>query len=527
MTVSPSSPDMSEALARTRASYDETPYASHPLSRQQPARLAAAALWFGLTAPSARTARVLEIGCASGGHIIPLAALWPEARFVGVDLSPVQVAAGDARIERLGLANIVLSARSFDEIGPSDGVFDFIVCHGVYSWIPQALRESLLRVVAERLAPDGIAYVSFNVLPGWRLFQIARDSLLVHARLQNDPAARGRQARELLERLSAESNNRYTYGQFWRDDARRVAEGGDAYIAHEMFEDDNEPLTFTDFCAALDRHGLTYVGECNVAANREDGMAPAGAETIRALARGDDRAREQYLDIFSGRGFREAVITHEPRAGLIRRDIRRDAIEALHFVAPRELTVIPPSDDLGDWQIAEGDDGIQIDEEPVARAVARLIVRYPRSSRLEDIAPAASTEPRLRERVADALASLVAFALCGISTEPVICATHLAERPQAWRVAASDARVGRDTASLRHSHVRLEPLQRLYLPLLDGTRTRDDLIAHALDLAERGDLQISGPDGAVSGREAIAARLASATDRCLESLLKLALLEGE
>ena len=69
--------------------------------------------------------------------------LWPEARFLGVDLSPVQIAAGNARIERLGLANIVLSARSLDEIGASDGVFDFIVCHGVYSWIPAALRETL------------------------------------------------------------------------------------------------------------------------------------------------------------------------------------------------------------------------------------------------------------------------------------------------------------------------------------------------------------------------------------------------
>ena len=97
----------------------------------------------------------------------------------------------------------------------------------------------------------------------------------------------------------------------------------------------------------------------------------------------------------------------------------------------------------------------------------------------------------------------------------------------AWRVAASDARAGGDTVSLRHSAVRLEPLQRLYLPLLDGSRTRDDLVAHALDLAERGELQVSGPDGRIEGRDAIAARLAPATDHCLESLLKLGLLEGE
>src|SRR5208337_2897993 len=256
MTNFPSSTDLSKAVARTRASYDETPYASAPLARQQPARIAAAALWFGLTTAPVRTARVLEIGCASGGHIIPLAALWPEARFVGVDLSPAQIAAGKARIERLGLGNI-----------------------------------------------------------------------------------------------------------------------------------------------ALDRHGLAYVGECNVAANREDGMAPAGAATIRALARGDDRAREQYLDIFSGRAFREAVITHATRAAGVSREIRRDRLDAFHFVAPRALKAIPPSAAGENWRIASGDDAIEIDEQAVAGAIKRLIARLPRSSRLEDIAPAAATEPYLRERV--------------------------------------------------------------------------------------------------------------------------------
>ncbi len=382
-------PALREALARTRASYDATPYESAPLARQQPARMAAAALWFGLTAPPAGTARVLEIGCASGGHIIPLAAAWPNAHFVGVDLSPAQIAAGEARVKRLGLANIALSARSLDDIGADDGAFDFIICHGVYSWIPEPLGEALLRVVAERLAPEGVAAVSFNVLPGWRLFQIARDSLLLHTRLQNEPDARARQARELFDRLSVESNNRYSYGRFWRDEARRLAAGGDAYIAHEIFEDDNAPLTFSDFCAALDRHGLAYVGECNVAANREDSMAPAGAATIRTLARDDDRAREQYLDIFSGRAFREALIAHAPQAGAIRRDIRRDRLDAFHFVAPLTLAVSPPSESLSAWRIADGDDAILGDDEAVVSAIGRLIARLPRSSRLEDIAPAA------------------------------------------------------------------------------------------------------------------------------------------
>jgi methyltransferase-like protein len=363
------------------------------------------------------------------------------------------------------------------------------------------------------------------------VFQIARDSLILHARLQDDAEsdaeARAQRARELLGLLARESNGRYSYGRFWREEARRLAAGGDAYIAHEIFEDDNAPLTFADFCAALDRHALAYVGECNVAANREEAMAPAGAASIRALARGDDCAREQYIDIFSGRAFREALIVHAARAGSIRREIPRDRLDAFHFVPASALSVSPPSAGDSAWKVADGEDGVLVDDEAVVSAIERLITRLPRSSRLEDIAPAAATEPGVRARVGEALASLVAFGLCSLSTEPVVCAARLAERPAAWRLAASDAGAGDRTANLRHAPVKLEPLQRLFLPLLDGTRTRDDLVAHALDLAERGELQVSGPAGRIEDRSDLVAALAPATDRCLESLLQHALLEGD
>jgi hypothetical protein len=515
---------LAAALARTRQSYDETPYLSAPLIRLQPARMAANARWLGLGAPDAPTARVLEIGCASGGHLIPLAAALPRARFLGVDLSGVQIAAGKARVERLGLTNVALEARSFSEIGAADGEFDYIVCHGVYSWIPGPLRENLLRVIEERLSPEGVAAVSFNVFPGWRLFQIARDSMLIHARIQNDPARRAEQTRELFGQLADESLARYTYGAFWRNEAQRMAAGGDAYLAHEVFEEANAPSTFGDFCAALGRHRLAYLGEAMISANFEESLAPDGAESIRALARGDDLAREQYIDIFSGRSFREALIAHAPRAPLIDRAPALDAMDAFHFAAPLELRVTPAEGRDGEWLVADGDEGVVVREAATAEAIGRLVARLPRSSRLEDIAPAASSEPAARLAVAETLRRLVQFGQCAVSLLPVDCAARLSERPVAWSLAASDARGGDDTASLRHARVRLEPLQRLFLPLLDGTRTREDLLAAAIELAEQGVLHINVPEGKVEGRDNFAARLGPAVDRCLASLLRLGLL---
>ncbi len=518
--------EVGDAVARARASYDRTPYESLPYPRQQPARISAAALWAGVAAPDAATARVLEIGCASGGHLIPLAAAWPRARFLGVDISPVQIAAGRERIARAGLANIALDGRSLHEIGPKDGAFDYIICHGLLSWVAEPLREALMRVVAERLAPNGVAMLSFNVLPGWRLIQVARDSLLLHARLE---AERGRplDGRALVEALSAQSNSRYSYGRIWRDEAQQVFRGGDAYVAHEFYEDVNEPLAFLDFCEALDRHALAYLGECDVSTNFVRAMAPAAADTIAALAAGDDRAREQYIDIFSGRAFRESLVVRRDRAdaGLGKQGV---ALDSLHFVADSGLAVTPVADRGGPWKICEGEDGgVTVADEAVADAVGRLIAGAPRSSTLEDVAPVAATEPERRKRIAAGLIELVISGFCAISTEPIVCATRLPERPRAWPLAASDARAGAATANLRHEPVAVEPLQRLTLPLLDGTRTRADLAAHALGLIDAGELTISGPDGPVADRARLIEGLGQATDSCLADLLRLALIEGE
>ena len=143
--------------------------------------------------------------------------------------------------------------------------------------------------------------------------------MLLNARIQNDPARRAEQTRELFALLAEQSFERHRYGRFWRDEALRMAAGGDAYLAHEVFEDDNAPCAFSDFCAALGRYGLAYLGEAMISANSEDSLAPDGAASIRALARGDDLAREQYVDIFSGRSFREALIVHAKRAPLVDR----------------------------------------------------------------------------------------------------------------------------------------------------------------------------------------------------------------
>src|SRR5579863_5413276 len=193
--------DVASIVARTSRSYDALPYTSDPFPNTHPSLLGAIARLFALEAPPLNEAGVLELGCASGGNIVPLAARHPQASFVGVDLSTAQIEAGRARIARLNLSNIALRCQSFAEIESGDASFDYIICHGVYSWVPALLRETILGVCRQHLSPRGVALVSYNVLPGWRMLQALRDCFLLHAAGAAEPAARVAAARALLRVL--------------------------------------------------------------------------------------------------------------------------------------------------------------------------------------------------------------------------------------------------------------------------------------------------------------------------------------
>ena len=114
----------------------------------------------------------------------------PGAAFVGIDLSQRQIEEGRRTIAALGLGNIELVHGSIDTVGPDAGQFDYIVCHGVYSWVPRAVQDHILRICRRNLTADGIAYVSYNTYPGWFMRGMVRRMMKFHASRFSDPATR-------------------------------------------------------------------------------------------------------------------------------------------------------------------------------------------------------------------------------------------------------------------------------------------------------------------------------------------------
>ena len=263
----------------TLASYDDLPYDSLPLPETQPDFLAAIAALHGYAAVDPRHARVLELGCASGGNLIPLAFHNPESEFTGIELSRVQAEAGAAFIAQLGLLNVRILHADLSALPANLGQFDYIIAHGVYSWVPPVVQRALLQVCRDHLSPHGLAYISFNVTAGWQHILPLREALLAHTDAALPAPQRVAQAREVLTQLANE----------WDDPVllREIAHlqsAAPSYLFHEYLAEYNSPMTFADFAAQLEDTALSYVAEAGprralVELENTDWLAP---QAIRA-----------------------------------------------------------------------------------------------------------------------------------------------------------------------------------------------------------------------------------------------------
>lgn len=519
--------DLTPHLARNSRSYDALPYVAEPFPSTHPALLGAIARLFATEAAPVGEARILELGCAVGGNIIPLAARHPQATLVGVDLSSAQVAAARARIADLKLANIEIRCQSIDDmLDTPDAPFDYIICHGVYSWVPQALRETILRICRQRLSARGIAIVSYNVLPGWRMQQALRDCFLLHAPPDDDPHHRVTAARALLQALPQACSDTGVYKELLAHQAGRLAKFPDAYIAHEFLEDVNEPCTFRDFTDTAARHGLAFLAEADLPTMIPSTFAPATAAFVQSFGRNQILATEQYIDIVSGRTFRQTLLVASERAARIDRNLSGERLEGLHFLGGANFTLTRAAD--GATLAEPNGRRLHTSSAPLGDALAHFVARFPGSSSFEDLVqalPVVARNAQGRTLVRDLLSNMVTYGLATPRTEPVPAAIRAGARPIACPLVRIDAARGAlSTVNLRHERVDFDDFTRFALPLLDGTRDLAAIRAAIADGARTGRLAFDR--GGVPVRDAAGqARIAGEkADALLPMLARAALL---
>ena len=182
--------------------YDTVAYAAQSNALSHPGHLATVATLFGMTPAPIATARVLEVGCNNGANLLPMAAALPDARFTGCDLSHHAIAEARQGAAELGLANVTLQERDLATLAGEPDEYDYVIAHGVYSWVPPHVRDALLALAARRLSRHGVLFVSYNVYPGCHVRQAAWEMLHYHVDAIQDPRAKLGAARALAAVLA-------------------------------------------------------------------------------------------------------------------------------------------------------------------------------------------------------------------------------------------------------------------------------------------------------------------------------------
>ena len=243
-------------------SYEELPYDGQAFSVTHPDALAVAASLRGMSPAPVETCRILELGCANGGNLIPMAYSLPSSRCVGIDLSPRQITDGQAVVDALGLRNVTLRAMSILDVGPDFGEFDYIICHGVFSWVPRVVQDKILEICKQNLALNGVAYVSYNTYPGWHFRGMIREMMNFHVQPFGTVQERVQHSRAFLNLMVKIWNHRdpdSTFGRVLKEEAEELEKERDSYVFHEHLEDFNEPLYFQEFIARAESYGLQYL----------------------------------------------------------------------------------------------------------------------------------------------------------------------------------------------------------------------------------------------------------------------------
>ena len=508
------------SIARNAKSYDLMPYESKSIPQSHPARLAAIAKIFGLTANPVHTARVLELGCASGGNLIPMALNYPEAKFVGVDVSPKQIAAGQARVKKIGLENLDLHCKSFSDLGAEAGQFDYIICHGVFSWVTRALQDSIFELCQKRLSPVGIAYISYNVLPGWRMLQPLRDAFTAALPNGVEGAARAQEAAKLLSFLSVASPSNGVYTQSLKAMAEKLQKFSVTYVAHEYLEETNDPCLFRDFAERASGFGLGFLGECEIQSMIVDHYGTAVADEIRRRSAGEAIATEQLLDLVTGRTFRQTLLVHSARLKEIVRDITPECLDGLHLSADTGMQLDVEGQEVK-LTLVDGQ-SFWIKSEAMHMALEKFISRLPATSSLENLLQTASNA----EDVKRGFRNLMLAGAVVPSSEPVRASYPAPAMPRACKMAKADAEAGaKFTANMKHEPVSLEPATCFLLRHMDGQHDQNELITALVEEFRCGRIILYEDGKTASTPEAAVSFVLQNATELIDSLAKGALLE--
>lgn len=488
--------------------YDVVQYPSQPHSQTLPDRLYALGRLFGMQPPDFRKARVLELGCSNGGNLFPMAATLPDAEFLGIDYSEKEIETGLRYAAAMGLKNITLRHQSITDFPAGGGPFDYIICHGVYSWVDDQVRDAIFGLFEKHLAPQGIAYLSYNTLPGWNMVRSLREMMQYHTKGFATPTEKAQQARLLLDFLeSANPDPNGAFASIIKAERELLATQPDTYLLHEHLETHNHPFYFHQVMAKAQEHGFQYLAESNLHTMFVTNLTAKAQEVLNTV--NDILQQEQYRDFLINRRFRATLFCRKDVT--LNRNLTPSSLDGLYL----SCALKPGSDtsiNLTQDQDVKFVDGAKVLTTHNARATAILLVlsrAQTPMNRQQVIDAAKALLPDLDDAAAHALFNEMALKLLMHSSLTLrgmvnAYATAVSEKPVAAPFARLQACNQDWAVNQNHTCVKMDLFARCLVQFLDGQHDVEALTDKMMGLVESGQINIQRGSETIKERSRIA-----------------------
>ena len=510
--------------------YNEVPYADHPYRVTHPRCLETLATLFGMNPAAIGTSRVLELGCAGGGNLIPQAQDLPQAEFIGVDFAKRQISDGEEIIGSLGLKNIRLEHRNIIEIDDSWGQFDYIICHGVYSWVPPEVQDKILEVCRRNLGPQGVAVISYNTYPGWHLKGMVREMMRYHASQFEDPKEQIYQSQALLEFMVETGNEDRSVVKFLKEELDTLQMTSNSYLFHEHLETHNLPCYFHEFAKRASNRELQYLGDSVFGRMLMQALPEKSRKLLKDLPM---LQQEQYKDFLQNRTFRSSLLCH--------REITLDHQITPDKAGPFYVSLTDNIDCPKDFDIhtagtatlqCPGKGKMTVGNRMVKAAVLCLKELFPNYIRFDELhkmalgklGPTADNAAENTGVNTLGLAVLSAFGMgmFDICVHPPACATRFSSFPETTPLARHQAQTTSRVTNLRHDIVDLDDLSRHVVRRLDGRHDISAIVGSVEKAISSGQMTVRKQGQAVE--EVDAALLSNIVDGTLSRISQMALL---
>lgn len=289
---------------------NDVPYVRQFVDDLSPARLRLVAALHGVEPPPGDDLDYCELGCAHGDTLAALAAAYPQGRFLGIDLSGAHIASAKRLARDGALENIGFLERDFADLVHEDiGPFDYVVAHGVLSWVSPDKRRALIDFARAKLRPGGLLFVSYNAMPGWASIEPLRQLLLfpsVGAGPEVDTLERARRGLDFATAMQQAGAEYFVKNPAAAEMLQKLTRAGLPYLVHEYMHEHWSPMYFARVAWEMTEGDLHYVGSLPLYTNFRD---TAVAEPLERLLRtATDRVTfESLKDLALDQSFRRDV----------------------------------------------------------------------------------------------------------------------------------------------------------------------------------------------------------------------------